>query len=401
MRATRKTLGLYYGLSGLNRLGYSFIFATYAIFLMKRGMSLFDLNLINSIYFVTVIVAEIPTGAVADVFGRKKSFVMAAVFYSAAMFVYYFSHSFTGFCLAEVLAALGATLWSGTFQAWLVDRFKYFGSRKPLFPYFARVSQIELGAGILGSLGGGYMANYDLSASWLVAGGIFLICGLLAALLMKENYFRARKLVLKNSLLKYSNIVKVSWSIGTTNKTVRFLMLLGFVLWFAEQAPNMQWQPFFQKDLQTNSEFGWISSGISVAMIIGAQIAGFLVTFWKSEKRAIVFTTLMMATAIALSGLMKSFPAALGIFLFFELLRGAYRPLTDTLINREIPSRERTTVLSFANMLFSIGGWLGLVLSGLLAEHISIPYAWLVSGFVLFAATLWLGRKSLSRTNTG
>lgn len=445
MKPAKQTIGLYYLLSGLNRLGFTFIFATYAIFLMKRGMSLFDLNVINSIYFLVVIFAELPTGAVADVYGRRKSFLVAAALYSAAMFVYYLSHSFTGFCLAEILAALGATCWSGTFQSWLVDRLKHHQYETPLFPIFARVSQIELLAGILGSLGGGYVANHSLSANWLISGGIFITCGVLAAFFMKEEYLGGRSLekkevyreeyegeyklirhepfkrkgylVSKQKGLKiititriyhsgkqnksldkeYKEIVRNGLRIGIKNRTVRFLLLLGLALWFAEQAPNMQWQPFFQKDLQTNSGFGWISAGISVAMIVGAQIAAFLAPRWKDARGQMIFSTLMMATAIALSGMMKSFPAALTIFLTFNLFRGAYKPITDTLLNNIIPSRERTTVLSFANMVFSLGGWLGLLVSGYLADKVSIPYAWLISGFVLLAATVWLGKREMSR----
>lgn len=401
MKPATQTIGLYYLLSGLNRLGYTFIFATYAIFLMKRGMSLFDLNAINSVYFLVVIFAEIPTGAVADVYGRRKSFLVAAALYSAAMFVYYLSHSFTGFCLAEIMAALGATFWSGTFQAWLVDRLKSQQHEKPLFPIFARVSQIELGAGILGSLGGGYLADYSLAANWLVSGGIFITCGLLAAIFMKEEYLVSKTKALSVSVAGYGTIVRTSLRISLKNPTIRFLVLLGMALWLAEQGPNMQWQPFFKKDLLANSGLGWINSGISVAMIVGAQLAGLLVTLWKDERRAIVFSALMMATAIGLAGLMKSFHAALGIFLTFEILRGAYKPMTDTLINREIPSRERTTILSFANMAFSVGGWLGLLLSGYLAEKINIPFAWLTSGALLLTATLWLGRNAFSRRHTG
>ena len=71
--AQRRLIRQYYTLSCLfNAGGLSIISAIYVSFLMKNGMSLLQVNLVNTAYFLTLFICEIPTGAFADIFGRKK-----------------------------------------------------------------------------------------------------------------------------------------------------------------------------------------------------------------------------------------------------------------------------------------------------------------------------------------
>jgi MFS family permease len=398
MKPAQQTVVLYYSLSALNRFGYAFIFGTYVVFMMSRGMDLFQINLINMVYYGVVVLGEIPTGAVADMYGRKTSFLLASLLLSMAMFTYFLGHSWKMFVLAEGLAALGSTFLSGAFQAWLVDRLKYYHYDRPFFPIFARVSLIELGAGMAGAMLGSRLADKDLTMPWLVAGVIMGVNGLLAALLMKEEYFVRKQVIsLKETLGNYRLIVKDSIKLSLTNRQLRFLLLLGTVLFLVEQAPNMQWQPLFKPFVPAKSWLGMIYSGISVAMMVGAVIAVRMAKLLRGEKRALVGSSLLMGMLLSLAGLLPLlgkntgvFPAAISTFLGFMILRGAFRPLSDALINQEIPSGQRATLLSFNSMLTQFGGAMGLLLSGWLAERFSISLAWICAGGFLLIATWWL-----------
>jgi MFS family permease len=113
-----KIVRQYYVLSLLFSIGgNSLTCAVYVTFLMSNGLNLLQVNLINAVFFFTLFVCEIPTGAYADIFGRKSSFVLACALMSASMFVYGSSHTFVGFIIAEILAAIGGTFRSGAFQA--------------------------------------------------------------------------------------------------------------------------------------------------------------------------------------------------------------------------------------------------------------------------------------------
>lgn len=53
--------------------------ASWVALLAARGFSTFEIGWFESIFHVVSMVCEVPSGAVADVFGRKKSMVMAQI----------------------------------------------------------------------------------------------------------------------------------------------------------------------------------------------------------------------------------------------------------------------------------------------------------------------------------
>jgi len=115
----QETVRRYLALSVLYRSGLAFTNAMYVTFLISKGLNLWEVNLVNLVFFSVMFLAEIPTGAIADIYGRRLSFMLACLLEAIGMFVYAFSDTFVGFAIAEALIALGATCASGAFQAWL------------------------------------------------------------------------------------------------------------------------------------------------------------------------------------------------------------------------------------------------------------------------------------------
>jgi len=70
-------------------------------------------------------------------------------------------------------------------------------------------------------------------------------------------------------------------------------------------------------------------------------------------------------------------------FLIHEGGRGMFKPLKQAYLNKRIESDKRATVLSFDSMISRGGAFVGLLLSGYLAENYSISLSWLTSGIIL------------------
>ena len=115
---------VYLGFNALIKFASSFFMVTYVLFLSEKGMDLLQINLINTCYMIAVILAELPTGSFADSFGRHRSFSLSFFLMALSTFIYFVSGSFMLFVLAEVVAALGHTFFSGSIEAWLVDSLK-------------------------------------------------------------------------------------------------------------------------------------------------------------------------------------------------------------------------------------------------------------------------------------
>ncbi len=386
----KQTIRLYLLFTLMIKLGISFVSATYVIFLISRGLNLFEVNLVNAIFFVTLFLCEIPTGVIADTFGRKISFVISCFLVSFGMFIYAVSHSFWGFALAEATAAVGATFSSGAFQAWLVDTLKHQNYGKPLGPVFAKEQQITHISGIIGAIAGAFLADKDMTLPWIVGGGIMFFAGLLAFAFMKEEYFVRQGFSLKGGLQSMKNTVIASIRYGTKNDVVRFIIVMGVLQYFAVQAPNMQWQPFFSQFLPNKTSLGFVFGGISICLIVGSMLSLRFLKYMKDEKRALIVSQIGIGIGVFATTLLDWFPLAIGVFLLHEVARGLFRPLKDAYLNNNIPSKDRATLISFESMSHHIGGMAGLLCSGFLAEYASIATAWMLSGGILIASMLWL-----------
>ena len=50
------------------------------LFFKENGLSLFEVMILQSVYSLTVAITEIPSGYIADYFGRRKSIIFSTIF---------------------------------------------------------------------------------------------------------------------------------------------------------------------------------------------------------------------------------------------------------------------------------------------------------------------------------
>ncbi len=68
-----------------------------------------------------------------------------------------------------------------------------------------------------------------------------------------------------------------------------------------------------------------------------------------------------------------------------NLCTGAMTPLAQSWFNEQIGSGDRATLLSFNSTLGTLGGAIGVLLGGWIADAFGIPAGWQVSGVILLA----------------
>jgi hypothetical protein len=90
--------------------GTSLSEAIWMLYLAFRGMSLVQIGLIESVFHVTSMLMEVPTGIVADRFGRKTSRLLSRIVAMIGTALMIGSRSFWGFSLAFVARVLQIVL---------------------------------------------------------------------------------------------------------------------------------------------------------------------------------------------------------------------------------------------------------------------------------------------------
>lgn len=80
--------------------------AVWVALLAARGFSLLEIGLAKSIYYTVSLLAEIPSGIAADLFGRKRALVLGGVLVVAYNLLIAFAPNLFVICLAMALNAL-------------------------------------------------------------------------------------------------------------------------------------------------------------------------------------------------------------------------------------------------------------------------------------------------------
>ena len=92
-----------------------------------RGLSLTQISVLDTPFWLLIVFAEVPTGAVADRFGRRTSLALGAMMFAVAVFVFGIADSYAIILVSYSAWALALTFQSGADAALMYDSLKQVG----------------------------------------------------------------------------------------------------------------------------------------------------------------------------------------------------------------------------------------------------------------------------------
>lgn len=392
----KKVLRIYYFVLFFFSLSHSFFFATYVLFLTQAGLDPLEVNLINCCYMASLFLFEVPTGVIADRYGRKFSFIVSCFIYSFSMFLYYASHSFPMFIVAEVIGALAATFYSGAFEAWMVDSVKKYDQAIATKPIFSKGNIISNVGVMIGTFSGAVFGKNNLALPWLMSSVSILILGIISVWLIKETKIiqerkiEKRKISIRNIFSLFKNesqrnftIAKQGFAYTITEKSILFIVVAGFIYNFACMAPNMYWPLVFESLGVSIQNLGLIHFGSIFMIILGSLLLHFFDNRIKKERNVIVLSLVIFAIGLLIAVKDGTIIITLSGFYIHEFARGIFKPTKSAYLNSRIPAKYRATILSFDSMYVSAGSFFGLLIGGIIAKYYSISLSWLVSALII------------------
>jgi MFS family permease len=191
-------LRTYVTLTLLSTLAASFIWGINTLFLLDAGLSVSRAFAANAFFTAGQVLFEVPTGVVADVLGRRASYLLgsATLFVSTLLYhlLWRLHGPFLAWALVSILLGLGFTFFSGATEAWLVDGLRFTNYRGTLEAAFAK-GQIATGIAMLaGSLAGGVVAQVtNLGVPYLLRSGVLGLTFVVAFFSMRDVGFTPKR----------------------------------------------------------------------------------------------------------------------------------------------------------------------------------------------------------------
>src|ERR671918_323206 len=352
----------YLTLTLLTTLAASFIWGINTLFLLDAGLSNLEAFAANAFFTAGMVVFEVPTGVVADTWGRRTSYLLGTVTLAASTLVYFLlwqvEAPFVWWAIVSILLGLGFTFFSGATEAWLVDAQTYAEYEGELEAVFGRGQMVGGAAMLGGSLAGGVIAQAtSLGVPFLLRVGVLLVTFAVAFRMMHDLGFTPER---RESPLRATRTVFVtSLDHGLKNPPVRWVMLsapftagVAFYAFYAAQP--------YLLELWGDPE-AYAIAGLAAAIVAGAQIAG---GYLAPHIRGLFHRrTSALIVGTGVSTLRLPPPRAPGLFwlppvllVVWGLTFAAEMPIRQAYLNGMIPSQQRATVLSFDSLMGSAGG---------------------------------------------
>ncbi|WP_100995753.1 HP1165 family MFS efflux transporter [Helicobacter pylori] len=238
----RKNILAYYGANFLLIIAQSLPHAILTPLLLSKGLSLSEILLVQTFFSFCVLVAEYPSGVLADLMSRKNLFLVSNVFLIASFSLVLFFDSFVFMLLAWGLYGLYSACSSGTIEASLITDIKE--NKKDLSRFLAKNNQIAYLGMIIGSSLGSFL--YLKVHAMLYIVGIFLImlCALTIIIYFKEKEgdFKNQK-----SLKLLKEQVKGSLKELKDNPKLKILLVGHLITPVFFMSHFQMWQAYFLK----------------------------------------------------------------------------------------------------------------------------------------------------------
>ena len=392
---------VYLTLQAGNTLAASFIFGINTLFLLDAGLSRLEVFAANAFFTVGMVLCDIPTGVVADIWGRRTSYLLGTLTLSGSTFLYWLlwdtKAPFLPWAIVSMLLGLGFTFFSGAVEAWLVDALHYADYDGALEQVMGRGQMISGAAMLGGSVAGGVIAQAtSLGVPFLMRVGVLAVMFLVAHRLMWDLGFTPDRS--KGVLDSTREVLDASLNYGLKNPPVRWVMLaapfasgVGIYTFYALQ-------PYLLR-LYGNPK-AYTIAGLAAAIVAGAQIVGgylaprFRRLFGK-RTTPLVLGALLNAAILAALGLADSFWLALVLLVLWAMVFAAEMPIRQAYLNDMIPPRQRATVLSFASSMGSVGGVVIQPALGKAADAYSYATSMALGGAIqlISAPFLYLSRR--------
>jgi len=385
-----RPLKAFYYMTGILNFGIGVIVTGYVPYLQSIGLSLSEVAYINAIFAVTIIIAELPTGMLADGRSRAWSLKIGALFMAVSAFSYIFAVGFWTAVLAEVLFGVGAAFQSGAEQAWVADTLTRLNRSNELQKVYARQAMVRGAAVITGGVIGAGVGYLGYRAIWLplVASGV--LCYWLIGRFMNgvgEPFERIGEFAaLRESIAITRRVPSLAWII------IAFVVFQGVVVF------NHYWTPYFIVDVgQIGLAYVWIILYSSV--IFGGWVVEGVKLKQKNEATAIVVSLVLSGFGLFVISFGGYLAFSLVALVIHEFGRGVFAPLNSTFVQRRVDSSIRATFGSLQSLVGKCGHAFvpfvaGLAIVSLPDTQETILATWLVSGFCMIVGclALWIFR---------
>lgn len=377
-----RNIQIAYVLSSIN---YWWFWLGVWVFFYLQFTNYAGIGLIEAVMITTATVMEIPSGALADLLGKKRMLTLSFFLFGAGNVLMAFASSFAVLIVSVILMSLGGAFYSGTFEALVYDSLKEQEKESAYDKVISNIRTIVLVSMAATSIMGGFF--YDIFPGFpFLLTGVGGLIGFVLTFFLKEPKVNTNTFSFNN----FYKQTKQGLSQLFFKKPVRaitiFLLIIGLFMHIPEEI----------LDDVLAVEFGFAPEQLGilwgVILLVSAavsQLTPYIKRNFEVEKSLFVIGVLTAITLIVSPwlGLVVG-----GLSLIIRVpLRTTYHNLVSIIVNENTESRYRATTLSTFSLIRNLPYVAGAYFIGVLMDvYTAKVFAFALGVFLLLIMCMYL-----------
>jgi predicted MFS family arabinose efflux permease len=361
-------------LSALRWFPVGLVIPVLVLLLGARGLSLAQVGQVMAVYSVVTLSLELPTGGMADAWGRRPVIIGSALLQTVGLAILALLGSVPFVVLGVALLGTARALSSGPVESWFVDAMNERGDPavEPGLAGGQIAEALALGAGaVIGGLlpslaralpseGTGLV---QMSVPFLAAAAMAVVHAAMAALLLTPA---------TGPRGSVGRTVGTAVTVAVRHANVRRLVAvagcLGLVLSGIELLA-----PGRFAELSGSTANGAAVFGVLTAAAFAASAGGAAVSTRLPGRRGMVGGAAFLAMALlALALALPLIAGAAAGYLLLYVAVGVQGPALAGLLHARISSEVRSTMMSVESLALQAGGAVASLLIGAVATHVGL-----------------------------
>ncbi len=364
------------------------IFAASSIYQVSvAGLSPLQLVLVGTVLELSILLFEVPTGIVADMYSRRLSIIIGYVLIGVGFLLEGSLPFFLPIILGQILWGIGYTFTSGATQAWISDEIGEVRANRA----FLRANQLGQATALLGLGAGALIGSLRVSLPIQVGGGLILALAVVLAFLMPENGFQPAPRKERHTWQVFRATFTDGIAAIRRRPALLDILLIGLFFGLYSEGFDRLWTKLILDNFTFPALFQpvvWLSGLRAAGMMVSIAATEVASRRTDTTNHIRIARALMGITIVLIAGLIGFAQARwlIGLVAAYWIIyvsRNLINPLYTAWVNQKLDSTVRATVLSMSSLVDAIGQVAGGPLIGLIGNLSGVRVAISISSLSL------------------
>lgn len=375
---------------------YSILYGLYPVnaivglFFLFKGLSYAEIGLVFTVFSLAGFIFEVPTGYIADRYGRRTSIIVGLLILSLTSLLWTGADNYLQFAVLAGVWMLGFTCISGSFEAYIYDHLSERGTTQHYDAVLSKTAMLWYYAGAVGAVLGAFLFSLSALYPYLLLSALFA-CAAFVVLCMDHDVRRSGKTEVPLTL--YSGLTHIMHSPSLVWITLFVACFWGYHEFFISSLNS----PYIMS--LSVFDVAYLGVFMAASSLVKGYVSAHFVQLRRNVSDGTLIAALSMVQVVTLlgMGLTTGMWGLASVFVFMQLY-AFEQIIRNSFSQKYISSESRATTLSTMNVVGAVVASVTGFTVGALVDVVGLATSFIwVAGLMAIVLTSLLVVRSVYR----